>query len=116
MSGMLKKVRHSRCATTLVELAIASAAGSVIALVAFATVEMSRRETAAAFDRTEMNRNAFAVLRAIEHNVMRAATIAIPDPDYPQYESMEVTIPLETGEVRRGFRRVDGEFIHRLQG
>ena len=108
---MYRTRKYTDRGATLTELAAAIAIAFVIALVAGVTIEMSNRETHAALMRVETSRNVFATVQSIENNVMRAEEIAIPDPDFPDSESIQMLVPLSSGTVRRAFRVEDGWLV-----
>jgi len=90
---------------TLTELAAASAVTAVVLLIAYATLEMGRRGTADVLGLVDTSRNVFNTLRTIEYDIMRAEQIEVPDPDYPEYDSIQVRVPTGAGVVRRAFRQ-----------
>ena len=92
---------------TLTELATASAIGMMVVLIGWVTVEMSHRETASTLSRTESSRTLFGAIKTIEDDILRSQTIEVPDPDYPDHNSIQLHIPLESGTVRRAYR-LDG--------
>lgn len=96
---------------TLTELMAAMASVMVIVLVGWATVEMGHREVLTASARAESNQTIFAVIQAIEENVMQASAVAIPDPDYSANSSIQITVPTETGSVRRAYRLEDNALV-----
>jgi len=105
---MYRTNKRADYGATLTELGAAIAIAFVIALVAGVTIEMSNRETHAALMRVETSRSVFATVQSIENNVMRAETIEIPDPDHPDLDSIQMTVPLSSGTVRRAFRVENG--------
>ena len=90
--------------TTLTELSLAIVIAMVVAIVGWVTVEMGHREILTASAHAESNRSVFTVVKSIEENILRAAAIDLPDPDYPELDSIQMTVPTETGTVRRAFR------------
>ena len=97
--------RRSMLGMTLPELAAALAIASVVVLAGGVTMEMTQRETYTSLARTESSHTVFGVLHCIEADVMRAQTIEVPDPDYPNHDSIQLRVPLSSGIVRRAFRR-----------
>ena len=102
--------RRSRGGFTLPELMIAMAAGAILMLVAGTMWIMMHTEARNARIHSECSRTAFAVLRRVEEEVMRAQEIEVPDPDYMSASSMQVRIPDGAGTVRRAFR-LDGDTL-----
>ena len=102
--------RHNS-AVTLTELMAAAAICAVVSMVAWATVEMGRRETYVCRLRADTNRTAFNTLQSIQTEIMRAKSIEVPDPYYPHYDSIQLTIPTDTGDVRRCFRLEAGQLV-----
>lgn len=100
----MRRMRTRSSALSLTELANCIAIAAVIMLVGWVSVEMGRRETVVARARTESSRSVFAVLSRIEHEIMRAATVEIPDPDYPYVDSIQLEVPVSGSTVRRAFR------------
>ncbi len=105
-----------RCATrrralTLVELMVCAAIAAILLLTAWATWEISCRETNTARVLGVCQREVFSALRRIEHEVMRAAVIQVPDPDYVMVPSVQLRVLKEGDSVRRAFRLVDGALI-----
>ena len=96
--------RRKAAAFTLTEFAVAIVAATVLMLVAWAAWEMSWRQTWATLARSETARNTVAVLRSITHEVMRAETIEVPDPDHDDADSIQLHVPVTGGTVRRAFR------------
>lgn len=96
---------------TLVELAIAMSTAMVIVLIGWATVEMGHRNALIASARAESNRTIFAVMQSIEENIMQASAIQIPDPSYPDANSIQITVPSDAGDVRRAYRLEAGALV-----
>jgi len=97
--------------TTLTELSLAVVIAMVITIVGWAAVEMGHSEILSATARADSNRSVFAVLRSIQENILRASAIEVPDPDYPELDSIQMTVPTETGTVRRAFRLDDHTLV-----
>ena len=102
--------RRKAAAFTLTEFAVAIVAATVLMLVAWAAWEMSWRQTWATLARSETARNTVAVLRSITHEVMRAETIEVPDPDHNKVDSIQLHVPVAGGTVRRAFR-IEGDAL-----
>ena len=96
--------RRRAAAFTLVELSLAIVAAAVLMLSVWAAWEMGWRETWATQARAETARNAVAVLRSITHEIMRAETIEVPDPNHNKLDSIQLHVPVPGGAVRRAFR------------
>jgi len=107
----MRRLKNNVSALSLTELMSCTAIGAVVAMVAWVTVEMGRREVIVSRARTESSRNVFGSLSRMEHEVMRASMVQIPDPDYENADSIQLMVPFYGSTVRRAFRLEDGDLI-----
>lgn len=105
------RIQKRQLGVTLVELAVAITIGSVVLLIAWASWEVCWRQTAAASNAGACQRNAFGALERISQEIMRAETILVPDPEFPNAPSIQLRIPNGDDGLRRAFRLLNGALI-----
>jgi Tfp pilus assembly protein PilE len=108
-------MRHFRTASrgvSLVELGVALVIAAVALLIGTTAWVMGWTQLENMRNASQTYMDAFGVMNSIQEQVERSNTIEVPDPDYTQYNSIQLLVPNGSGSnVRRAYRLVGNTLI-----
>jgi hypothetical protein len=108
-------MRHFRTASrgiSLVELGVSLGIAAVALLIGMTAWAMGWTQLQSMRNASRTYMDAFGVMNSIQEQVERSNTIEVPDPDYTQYNSIQLLVPNGSGSnLRRAYRLVGNNLI-----